>query len=311
MLLYIIKRFLYAVPVIWGVVTIVFVLTRLLPGDPAEIMLSQSGGSPEAIQQMRAQLALDQPLHVQYARFLWDLARGDLGRSLFTNRPVIGTMVEQLPSTIALALTAMALAVVLGTGLGIMAAVYQNTWVDGVCMTLAVVGVSVPIFWSAILFITFFSALLHWLPATGHGSVKHLIMPSLVLGFASSGGIARLVRASMLEVLAQDYIVTAKAKGLNMPTMIVYHALRNALIPTVTLIGLQFGFLLSGTVVIETIFSRQGIGRLVIDAILWKDFPVIQGTILLSAVIYTLLNIVIDLSYVVIDPRLQVRDERF
>ncbi len=311
MLFYILKRLAYAVPVIWGVVTIVFVLTRLLPGDPVETMLSQSGGSPEAIQQMRAQLALDQPVHVQYARFLWDLARGDLGRSLFTNRPVVVTMMEQLPSTIALALAAMALAVALGTGLGIMAAIYQNTWVDSMCMTMAVVGVSVPIFWSGILFITLFSALLHWLPATGQGSVKHLIMPSLVLGLASSGAIARLVRASMLEVLAQEYIVTARAKGLNMPAMIVYHALRNALIPAVTLIGLQFGFLLSGTVVIETIFSRQGIGRLVIDAILWKDFPIIQGTILLSAVIYTLLNIVIDLSYAVIDPRLQVRDERF
>ncbi len=311
MLFYIFKRLVYAVPVIWGVVTIVFIVTRLLPGDPAEMMLSQSGGSPEAIQQMRLQLALDQPLHVQYARFLWALSRGDLGRSLFTNRPVSVTLMEQLPSTISLALAAMALAIVLGTGLGIMAAVYQNTWVDSACMSLAVIGVSAPIFWSGILMITFFSALLHWLPAAGQGTPKHLIMPALVLGFASSGAIARLVRASMLEVLGQDYVVTARAKGLRGSVVIVRHALRNALIPVVTLIGLQFGFLLSGTVVVETVFSRQGIGRLVVEAILWKDFPVIQGAILLSAVIYTVLNIVIDLSYAAIDPRLQVRDERF
>ena len=308
MLSHIVKRLVYAVPVIWGVVTIVFVLTRALPGDPVETMLSQSGGSPQAVEQLRAQLALDQPLYVQYGRFLWDLARGDLGRSLFTNRPVSVTLIEQLPSTITLAFAAMILAVLLGTGLGVLAAVFQDTWIDSVCMTVAVLGVSVPIFWSGILLITLFSALLHWLPATGQGSIKHLIMPTLVLGFASSGAIARLIRSSMLEVLAQDYITTARAKGLRLRITIIRHALRNALIPTVTLIGLQFGFLLGGTVVIETIFSRQGIGRLTVDAILWKDFPIVQGAILLSAIVYTLLNITVDLSYAIIDPRL--RSER-
>lgn len=305
MLSHIVKRLVYAVPVIWGVVTIVFVLTRALPGDPAETMLSQSGGSPQAVEQLRAQLALDQPLYVQYGRFLWDLAHGDLGRSLFTNRPVTVTLIEQLPSTMTLAFAAMILAVLLGTGLGVLAAVFQDTWIDSMCMTVAVLGVSVPIFWSAILLITLFSALLHWLPATGQGSIKHLIMPTLVLGFASSGGIARLIRSSMLEVLAQDYITTARAKGLRLRVTVIRHALRNALIPTVTLIGLQFGFLLGGTVVIETVFSRQGIGRLTMDAILWKDFPVIQGAILLSAIVYTLLNITVDLSYAIIDPRLR------
>lgn len=305
MLSHIVKRLVYAVPVIWGVVTIVFVLTRALPGDPVETMLSQSGGSPQAVEQLRAQLALDQPLYVQYGRYLWDLARGDLGRSLFTNRPVSVTLIEQLPSTITLAFAAMILAVLLGTGLGVLAAVFQDTWIDSVCMTVAVLGVSVPIFWSGILLITLFSALLHWLPATGQGSLKHLIMPTLVLGFASSGAIARLIRSSMLEVLTQDYITTARAKGLRLRITIIRHALRNALIPTVTLIGLQFGFLLGGTVVIETIFSRQGIGRLTVDAILWKDFPIVQGAILLSAIVYTLLNITVDLSYAIIDPRLR------
>lgn len=305
MLPYVVKRLVYAVPVIWGVVTIVFVLTRALPGDPAETMLSQSGGSAQAVEQLRAQLALDQPLYVQYGRFMWDLIRGDLGRSLFTNRPVSVTLLEQLPSTITLAFAAMAIAVLVGSALGILAAVFQDTWIDSVCMGVAVLGVSMPIFWSGILLITLFSALLHWLPATGQGSLKHLIMPASVLGFASSGAIARLIRSSMLEVLAQDYITTARAKGLRLRITIVRHALRNALIPAVTLIGLQFGFLLGGTVVIETVFSRQGIGRLIMDAILWKDFPVIQGAIVLSAIIYTVLNITVDLSYAIIDPRLR------
>lgn len=305
MLPYVVKRLVYAVPVIWGVVTIVFVLTRALPGDPVETMLSQSGGSPQAVEQLRSQLALDQPLYVQYGRFLWDLAHADLGRSLFTNRPVSVTLMEQLPSTITLAFAAMILAVLLGTGLGVLAAVFQDTWIDSVCMSVAVLGVSVPIFWSGILLITLFSALLRWLPATGQGSIKHLIMPTLVLGFASSGVIARLTRSNMLEVLAQDYITTARAKGLRLRITVIRHALRNALIPAVTLIGLQFGFLLGGTVVIETVFSRQGIGRLTMDAILWKDFPVIQGAIILSAIVYTLLNIIVDLSYAIIDPRLR------
>jgi ABC-type dipeptide/oligopeptide/nickel transport system permease component len=291
--------------VLWGVVTIVFILTRALPGDPAEVILSQSGGSPEAIERLRTQLALDQPLYIQYERFWADLFRGDLGRSLFTNRPVVVTLLEQLPSTVALALTAMLLAVVVGIALGTLAAVYHSTWVDSVCMSLAVVGLSVPIFWSGILLITVFSALLHWLPATGQGSVVHLIMPAFVLGFASSGAIARLVRANMLETLAQDYIVTARAKGLPERVTLWRHAFQNALIPAITLIGLQFGFLLGGAVVTETVFSRQGIGRLVVDSILWKDFPLIQGAIVLSAIVYTVLNMVIDLSYVIIDPRLR------
>ena len=305
MLRFVIKRFLFAVPVIWGVVTIVFLLTRARPGDPVETMLSQSGGSPEAVQQLRAQLMLDRPIYVQYGRYLLDLARGDLGRSLLTNRPVSVTLLEQLPSTLLLATAAMALAAFLGISLGLLAAVYRHTWVDNLCMGVAVFGVSVPVYWSAIILIIIFSATLHWLPATGQGSLRHWIMPTVVLGFASAGAIARLVRASTLEVLAQEYMITAKAKGLTTRLTMGRHALRNALIPAVTVIGLQFGFLMGGAVVTETVFSRQGLGRLVVDAILWKDFPVIQGAVLLSAIAYTVLNIIVDLSYAVIDPRLR------
>ncbi len=305
MLRFVANRLLVAVPVIWGVVTIVFILTRLLPGDPVETMLSQSGGSAAAIQSLRTQFGLDQPLPVQYLRYLSNVARGDLGRSLFTGRPVTTTLLEQLPSTVVLALSAMMLATLLGIALGVLAAVQPNTWVDGLCMGLAVVGVSVPIYWSGILLIIVFSAMLHWLPATGQGSLRHLIMPATVLGFTSAGAIARLVRANMLETLSADYVVTARAKGLPERVAVLRHALRNALIPAVTLIGLQFGFLMGGAVITETVFARQGIGRLVVDAIMWKDFPIVQGAILLSALTYTVLNIVIDLIYALIDPRLR------
>ncbi len=292
-------------PVLWAVLTLVFVLMRLLPGDPAMLMLSESGGSAEAIARMRAQLGLDDPLYVQYGRFLWNILRGDLGRSIFTGRPVTQTILEQLPSTIELALVAMLVAVLVGSVLGLAAALHHNSWLDNLCMSLAVVGVSIPIFWSGLLFILLFSATLHWLPSTGQGGVGRLLMPAVVLGFASSGSIARLVRSSVLEVLAKDYITTARAKGLRELLVVRRHALRNALIPVMTMIGLQFGFLLGGAVVTETVFSRQGIGRLVVDAILWKDFPLVQGTVLLAAVVYTLVNLLIDLSYALIDPRIR------
>ncbi len=304
MLKYVARRLLAAIPVLWGVLTLVFVLIRLLPGDPAELMLAESGGSAEAIAYLRARLGLDDPLYVQYSRFLWDVLRGDLGRSIFTNRPVTQTILEQLPSTIELALAAMIIAVVIGSILGVAAALKRDSWWDSLCMSVAVAGVSVPIFWSGLLLITLFSATLRWLPATGQGSWRHLVMPAAVLSFASSGSIARLVRSSMLEVLSRDYITTARAKGLRERLVIHRHALKNAFIPVITMIGLQFGFLLGGAVVTETVFSRQGIGRTVLDAILWKDFPVVQGVVLLAAVIYTVVNLLVDLSYAFIDPRI-------
>ena len=301
---YIGRRLLASIPLLLGVTTLVFFMLRLLPGDPVEVMLAESGGSAQAITQLRAELGLDDPLYVQYGRFLLSTLRGDLGRSLFTNRPVLQTIGEQLPSTIELAVAGTLLAIVMGVGLGILAAVNHNTWIDSLCMAVAVSGVSMPIFWSGLLLILLFSTTLHWLPATGQGGLRHLILPALVLGFASSGMVARLVRSGMLDVLNQDYIVTARAKGLGERTIVYRHALKNALIPVITVVGLQFGFLLGGAVVTETIFSRQGIGRLVVDAILWKDFPVVQGVVLLAAVIYTLVNLTVDVAYAVADPRI-------
>ncbi len=289
---------------LWGVATLVFVVMRLLPGDPAALMLSEAGGSAEAIAALRVDLGLDDPLVVQYGRYLLDLVQGDLGTSLFTHRSVMTTITEQMPSTIELAMASMIVALGLGTVLGVAAAVKHGTWIDTLATTLSVTGVSLPIFWSALLLIWLLSLQLDWLPATGQGGLDRLIMPALVLGFASSGAVARLVRASLLEVFAQDFINTARAKGLREGAILLRHALKNALIPVITVIGLQFGFLLGGTVVTETIFSRQGIGRLIVNAILWKDFPVVQGVVLLAALVYTLVNLSVDVIYAYLDPRI-------
>ena len=302
---YIGQRLAVAVTVLWGVATLVFVILRLLPGDPAALMLSEAGASAEAIAQLRADLGLDKPLIVQYGQYLMNLAQGNLGTSLFAHRPVVTVIAEQLPSTIGLALAAMLIAAILGAVLGILAAVKAGTWIDSAATALSVTGVSVPIFWSGLLLIWLFSLRLGWLPATGQGGLDHLILPALVLGLASSGAIARLVRASLLEVLDQDFIRTARAKGLPEGIILTRHAMKNALIPVVTIVGLQFGFLLGGTVVTETVFSRQGIGRLLVNSILWKDLPVVQGVVLLAGLVYTLVNVAVDVAYGFLDPRIR------
>jgi ABC-type dipeptide/oligopeptide/nickel transport system permease component len=294
-----------AIPVLWGVATLVFVIMRLLPGDPAALMLSESGGSAQAIAELRNELGLNESIPIQYGRYIARLAQADLGTSLFTQRPVITTIAEQLPSTIELAIAAMLVAVLLGTAMGILAAAKVGTWLEGSIMTGAIVGISIPIFWSAILLIWLFALVLGWLPATGQGGLRYLILPGLVLGFASAGAITRLVRASLLEVLDQDFVRTARAKGLGSRTILFRHALKRAFIPVTSMIGLQFGFLLGGTVVIETIFSRPGIGRLMVTAILWKDLPLVQGVVLLVALVYTLVNLATDVVYAYLDPRIR------
>ncbi|UCC77574.1 MAG: ABC transporter permease [Anaerolineales bacterium] len=305
MLQYIRRRLITSIPLLWGVASLVFLMMHVLPGDPAELMLAESGGSSQSIAQLREQLGLDEPLYAQYVRFFANALRGDLGRSIFTNRPVTQTILEQLPHTVQLATAAMMVATVIGTVLGIVAALNRGSWVDGLCVTLAVAGSSIPIFWSGLLLITAFSSVLPLLPATGQGTVRHLIMPAIVLGLASAGSIARLVRSAMLEVMSQEYITTARAKGLSERLVMCRHALRNALIPVITVMGLQFGYLLGGTVVTETVFSRRGLGRVVIEAILWKDFPVVQGSVLLAAVVYTFVNLLTDISYAIADPRVR------
>jgi ABC-type dipeptide/oligopeptide/nickel transport system permease component len=225
--------------------------------------------------------------------------------SLVSHRPVADAIGDQLPHTLALATAATLLSVVLGVFMGVLAATHQGTWIDQLCIMLSVLGVSVPILLSGLLFILLFSLILGWLPAAGQGSWRHLVMPSLVLSLASLGTIARLVRTEMLEVLPEDYITVARAKGVPDRVILWRHALRNALIPVVTIIGLQFGSLLGGTVVTESLFSRRGLGRLIVDAIFWKDYPLIQGVVILGAAIYVGVNLLVDMSYNLLDPRVR------
>jgi ABC-type dipeptide/oligopeptide/nickel transport system permease component len=305
MLTFVIRRIVAALAVLWGVVTATFLLLHVLPGDPAETILAGSGASPQAIDHIRQQLGLDEPLLVQYGRYLFNLLRGDLGRSLFSNRPVSLTIAEQLPATLKLAAAALLVAIILGLGLGILAALRAGTWIDQAAMGVAVLGVSVPVFWSGLVLIWIFSVGLNWLPATGTGGWQHVIMPAAVLGLVGAGPIARLVRVSLLDVLKANYVTIARAKGLPESVVIGRHALRNVLIPAITLIGLQAGFLLGGTVVTEAVFARPGLGRLVVDAILWKDLPVVQGVVLLIAATYVAINLAVDLATLALDPRLR------
>jgi len=250
-------------------------------------------------------MGLDDPLHVQYLRFLRKALQGDLGRSLRTNRPVSEMLWEQLPATVELAVASMGLAVVLGGIFGLISALRQNSWIDSLSMALSLIGWSMPSFWLGLLLILIFALHLDWLPITGHGGLARLVLPALTLALGTSGLIARLVRSAVLEVLRMDYVTTARAKGLAERLVISRHVLKNALIPVVTMVGLQFGRLLSGTVIIETVFARQGIGRVTVDAILTRDMPLVQGAVLFFAVIYVLSNLAVDMSYAFIDPRIR------
>jgi ABC-type dipeptide/oligopeptide/nickel transport system permease component len=306
MLKYIARRLILSVPMLLGLTIIVFAMMHLLPGDPAEVILAQSGARPDAVARLRSQLGLDQPLPVQYGRFLGGLLQGNLG-SLFTNRPVSEIVAQNLPATMELAGAAMLLAIFLGMSLGIAAAVNQGSWIDHLTMTLAVLSLAMPGFWLALLLIYLFSLYLGWLPSGGQGTWQHLVLPAAVLGANSAATVARLVRSGLLEVMQLDYIVTARAKGLSERLVLLRHAVKNALVPVITVIGLQFGFLLGGTVVMETVFARQGLGRVAVEAILYKDLPVVQGIVLLVAAIYLVVNLLVDISYAFLDPRIRVQ----
>ncbi len=302
---YIFKRLLTALPVVFGVFTVAFVLLYLLPGDPASTMLARSGASAQQIAQLRAELGLDDPLYIQYAKYLSSTMQGDFGRSMVSQEPVLKLLMARIPTTLELVMTALLLSVPFGALLGMIAAVHQNTWIDRLVVAFASIGVSMPSFWLGLMLILFFSVTLGWLPSFGQGSVKHLILPAAVLGFGAIGTIARTARTSMVDVLKQDYIITARAKGLAEHTTLLRHALRNALIPIVTIVGLQFGWLLSGSIIVEAVFSRQGLGLLLIDSVLEQDLPVVQGAVLLTSVLYIFLNLVVDLAYGFVDPKVR------
>lgn len=280
-------------------------MLHLIPGDPAEIYLGENRSSPELLAQVRADMGLDRPLIVQYLSYMKGVVTGNLGRSLNNGQPVLKEIANRLPPTLKLTMTALLIAIFLGMGLGVLSAIKHNTWIDSLAMFIALIGVSMPIFWSSLLLIFAFSVKLHWFPTIGQGGLQHLVLPAFALGLLSSATLARLVRSGMLDILSQDYVRTAVAKGVRPRSVVWRHALKNALIPTITVLGIQFGQLLSGAVITETIFSRLGIGRYYVDSLLNQDFPVVQALTLLIATAYVVINILVDISYSLLDPRIR------
>lgn len=314
MLQYIRTRVLLTIPVLFGVSLLTFSILHLIPGDPARILLGDMGGgaaagdtSDEAYQNLRRELGLDDPLPIQYANYVKKSATGDFGRSFQTNRPVRETILDVLPYTLELTVVGLGFAIMFGGVLGIIAALHRNTWIDSLTMIFSLFGLAMPSFWLGFILIQLFALRWSIFPSTGTEGIKTLVLPALTLGLVASGVVARLVRSAMLEVLRQEYVMTARSKGLSERIVILRHALRNALIPVVTIVGLQFGSLLSGAVIIETVFARRGLGRLAADAVLRRDFPMVQGTILFAALGYVLVNLLVDLSYAWLDPRIKYR----
>jgi ABC-type dipeptide/oligopeptide/nickel transport system permease component len=303
---YLIRRLVWAIPVLLGVSIAVFMMLHLIPGDPVLALLrGQPTVTPEDIARLRSQLGLDEPVVMQYLKWLGGVLHGDFGESILTHRPVITMIREQTWATVQLAFAAMILAILIGTILGTVSALRRNTWVDTLSSLLSLFGVSMPTFWFGMILIYVFSLRLGWFPVTGEGGIRRLVLPALALSLDFSAIIARLVRSSLIEVLQQDYIRTARAKGLREQVVVIHHALRNGLIAVITIIGLQIGTLLGGAVVVETVFARQGIGRLAVTGILGKDFPLVQAIVLLAAVVYVVINLLVDLSYSLLDPRIK------
>ncbi len=302
---YLIRRLLLTIPVLLGVATLVFSLIHFIPGDPAQAMLGE-GAAPEDVAQLRERLGLDRPLLVQYGSFLQGLGRGDLGVSLRNGQPVLQQILERMPATAELAFASMAVAVLIALPLGIIAAVWRGTVVDYSAMTLSLVGISIPNFWLGPLLAIVFAVELGWLPVGGRGTLAHLVLPAATLGAALAAILARMTRASLLEELREPYVLAARAKGVSRTRAVLHHALRNSLIPIVTILGLQFGVVLTGAVITETIFAWPGIGRLLIQSISFRDYPTVQGCVLLIAVTYVGVNLITDLTYGFLDPRIRV-----
>ncbi|AWX55038.1 MULTISPECIES: nickel ABC transporter permease [Brevibacillus] len=296
MFVYIIRRLLQMIPVLLGVILVVFLIMQMVPGDPA-VLLAGEGASEETIAKMRTQLGLDQPIMVQYAQYVANVFQGDLGTSLRSNLPVWDEIMARLPATIELAVASIFVTVVLGMIAGIISATKQYSAADITIMVIALLGVSLPSFWLGLSLIYTFSVKLQLFPVAGWGTWKHMILPAITLGTAGAAIVARMTRSSMLDVVRQDYIRTAKAKGLRETVIIYKHALKNALIPIITVVGLQFGFLLGGTVLVESVFAINGLGRLIVDAIRMRDLPVVQGGVLIASIIFVFVNLLVDVLY--------------
>ena len=333
---YVLRRLLGLVPVLFGITLLVFLFLQLIPGDPAQAILGERG-TPEQLAALREKLGLNKPLYVQYLTFVKNILTGDLGTSAVSTIPVAEELKRRWPATFELALAATLVAVVLGIPVGILAAVRKNSLLDTFSMSLSLVGVSMPVFWLGLLLVYFFAVNLHWLPTGGRLStdlaidfrpitgflvldgmlalkpevlmdaLRHLILPALTLGTIPLAILTRITRSAMLEVLSQDYVRTARAKGLAERQVILKHALKNALLPVVTIVGLQFGNLLGGAILTETIFSWPGIGSYIYEGILNRDYPVVQAGVLVVATVFVLVNLLVDLSYALLDPRIQYR----
>jgi peptide/nickel transport system permease protein len=301
---FLLRRLLLTIPVLLGVATLVFSLIHLVPGDPVQTMLGESA-APQEIAKVRTQLGLDRPLYVQYWTFLKGVGRGDLGVSLRTNEPVAQAIADRMPATVELAIAAMCLAVVVAIPLGIIAAVGAGTVVDYAATTLALAGISIPNFWLGPLLAIVFAITLGWLPVSGSGTPAHLILPAITLGAPLGAVLARMTRASVIEELRELYVLAARARGVSRTRAVLRHAFRNSLIPIVTVLGLQMGAVLTGAVITETIFAWPGVGRLLIQSINFRDYPLVQGCILLIAVTYVAMNLLTDLAYGLLDPRIR------
>ena len=299
------RRLLLAVPTLLGVLIVVFLLLYVAPGDPVQAMVGERADAA-TIARLRAELRLDDPLPSQFVHYATGILRGDFGRSYITNRPIVQDIAERFPRTLLLATAAMLLATLTGITIGVLAAIRPNGWFDRMALAITYLGISFPVYWIGLLLIVLFAVTLRWLPASGYGRWEFLVLPALTLGSRSIAYLARVTRSAMLEVLGADFVRTARAKGLAEQVVIVRHALRNALIPVVTVIGLDFGAYLTGSILTETIFSWPGIGRYVVQAISRRDLPAVQGAVLFLSVVFVVVNLVTDLVYQRVDPRVRV-----
>ena len=308
MIQYTIKRIFQTIPVLLGVIVITFILMYMIPGDPVVSMVGERYDE-QTIKKLREELKLDDPLPVQFIDYVSNVFQGNFGKSFITGEPVIQALLVKLPNTIILAVTAMVIAIISGLAMGLFASVNQGSVLDRVTMFFALAGISTPVFWMGILFILVFGVHLNWLPPTGFGGVEYIVLPAITLGIRSAAYIARLSRAAMIEILEQDYIRTARMKRLPEWKVLFKHGFPNILIPVITLIGTDFGSYLSGAVLTESIFGWPGIGRFALEAILKRDFPVIQGTVLFMAIVFIFVNLFVDICYGFIDPRIRMENK--
>lgn len=304
MLRYVVRRVLEMVLALFGTSILVFLMIHMIPGDPALLMAGLEAG-PEVVAQIRRELGLDQPLYVQYASFVFGALRGDLGTSIRTGYPVVEEILERFPYTLGIAIGGTILATVTGMVTGIVAAMYHNRFWDGFVMVNALLAVSTPSYWLGLMLMLVFSLWLGWFPSIGIRTPVHYVLPIVTLGAQSGGIISRMTRSAMLDVLGQDYVRAARARGQKESVVILRHALKNALIPVISIVGLRFGNLLAGTVLVESVFAIPGVGRLLVDAVLWRDYPMIQGTMLFVAGVFVVVNSLTDILYAVVDPRLR------